>query len=176
MPLFGASPEDFDEAEPPVRLPAASTAQEVAADYDMIGLSLRSHPLALLRSGPAADRLARTVPASALVRVANDSPLEVVGIVLARQRPHTASGVLFLTVEDETGSVNVIVWSRVFDRFRREAVTARMLAVRGKLQREGIVTHVIADRLEDLSELLAGLAGPDARPTRRPAFRSRDFH
>jgi len=106
----------------------------------------------------------------------------VAGIVLCRQRPGTASGVIFVTLEDETGVANIVLWPRVADRFRRAALGARMMRVDGELQREGLVIHVVARRITDLSDRLYALAGdslmPEPRrgPTRpRPGYRSRDF-
>ncbi len=163
LPLFGAGQED-DMEEEPAAMPEAGDGEEVAEDYRVLGFTLRQHPLELLRPDVAAT------PAAELVEAADGARLRVAGLVTARQRPHSASGVMFMTIEDETGVANVIVWPRVLARFRREAVTSRMVAVRGRLQRQGIVTHLIADRIEDLSPMLDSLAG------RRLQTRSRDFH
>jgi error-prone DNA polymerase len=109
----------------------------------------------------------------------------VAGLVLVRQRPGTAKGVIFLTLEDETGIVNVVVWPKVFEANRRTVMTARLLLVSGRIQREGLVIHVVAERFVDLSDELARLSDPDwsavtpAEPTeqgRTPFARSRDFH
>ena len=179
-PLFAAAMEEERGQEEPVCLPKATPAEEVAEDYAAIRLSLRHHPLALLKndSGAAARRLARTVCAAKLSETPNGARLEVAGIVLMRQRPGTASGVLFMTIEDETGAANIIVWPQVLERFRRQAIASTMVAVRGKLQREGIVSHVIANRLDDLSHLLEGIAVPGTRKggrKRAALTRSRDF-
>jgi len=109
--------------------------------------------------------------------------------VLVRQRPGTASGVIFATLEDETGIANIIIWPKTFERFRRIVLASKMLGVDGRLQREGRVLHILADRLTDLTADLAGLAStgpamPPAlaradevkRPGRDPEYRSRDFH
>jgi error-prone DNA polymerase len=119
----------------------------------------------------------------------NNRPVRVAGIVLVRQRPGTASGVIFATLEDETGIVNVIIWPKTFERFRPIVLGAKLLGVDGRLQREGLVIHVIAERLTDLSSDLAVLAAggtplPPAlaradevkRPGRESDYRSRDFH
>lgn len=132
-----------------------SLGEAVSADYTALRLSLKSHPLALLR-----DNLAMrgVTPAAGLAELANGATVRVAGLVLVRQRPGSASGVIFATLEDETGVVNVIIWPHVFERFRRETTGAALLAVTGKLQREGIVIHVIADRLEDRSDELRAIA------------------
>lgn len=119
------------------------------------------------------------------------SKIIVAGLVLARQRPGTAKGVIFATLEDETGTANVIVWPKTFERFRRIVLTSRLLKVTGELQREGIVTHLIAAGLEDCSALLDGLAAPTPGDADRPVptpprrhpreqakilFPSREFH
>jgi error-prone DNA polymerase len=157
-PLLAGS--TFDEAHP--ALPAPTEGQDVVADYRRLGLTLRRHPLALLRRQLRERRLAtagdiRRAPHGRLVRTA--------GIVIGRQRPDTASGVVFVTIEDETGATNVIVWRDLGDRQRRELLGARLLAVYGKVEREGEVVHVLAGRLVDLTPMLGAL------PTR-----SRDFH
>ena len=82
------------------------------------------------------------------------------GLVILRQRPGTANGVIFITLEDETGVVNVIVWRALYERFRRAVIAGRMLRVTGRLQRENDVTHVIAEQIEDISDMLDGLVNP----------------
>jgi error-prone DNA polymerase len=125
--------------------------REVVEDYRSTGLSLRRHPVAFLRPELRAQRI---VCCADLANSRDGQRLSVAGIVLVRQRPGSARGVLFVTIEDETGHANLIVWPSVFDRQRRLVLTASMLACRGKLQREGEVIHVIADHLTDLSALL----------------------
>lgn len=127
-------------------LSAAALGEEVAEDYAATGLSLRRHPLALLRGAFAA---ADAVPASRLAALDGGARVGVAGLVLVRQRPGTASGVTFVTLEDETGVANLVVWSGVFERYRREVMAARPLLASGRLQREGRVVHVVARRLED---------------------------
>ncbi len=121
------------------------------------------------------------VPCTRLADLAPERPVTVAGLVLSRQRPGTAKGVIFVTLEDETGIANLIVWADVFERFRRTVVSARLLICTGRLQREGLVIHIIAKRLEDYSRRLDGLAdlGREAEPpgpTTRLAIASRDFH
>ncbi|HEX6795571.1 MAG TPA: error-prone DNA polymerase [Casimicrobiaceae bacterium] len=151
---------EFDEAQP--ALPAPSEGQDIVADYRRLGLTLRRHPLALLRHQLRERRLAsaddvRRAPHGRIVRTA--------GIVIGRQRPDTASGVIFVTLEDETGASNIIVRRDLSDRQRRELLGARLLGVYGRVEREGDVVHVLAGRLVDLTPMLGSL------PTR-----SRDFH
>jgi error-prone DNA polymerase len=149
-----------DEARPQLRAPTEG--QDIVADYRRLGLTLRRHPLALLRPQLQKRRLAtaddiRAAPHGRIVRTA--------GIVIGRQRPDTASGVVFVTLEDETGATNVIVWRDLGDRQRRELLGARLLAVYGRVEREGSVVHILAGHLVDLTPMLGAL------PTR-----SRDFH
>ncbi|MFZ7090086.1 OB-fold nucleic acid binding domain-containing protein [Primorskyibacter sp. 2E233] len=99
-----------------------------------------------------------------LVLPPNGARVTVAGLVILRQRPGTAKGVIFLTLEDETGVVNVIVWRKLYERFRRAVIAGRMLRVTGRVQRENSVTHVIAEEIEDISQLLDRLLDP-ALPT-----------
>ncbi|MGE3968303.1 MAG: OB-fold nucleic acid binding domain-containing protein, partial [Dongiaceae bacterium] len=142
--------------------------QHVAEDYASLRLSLKAHPMALLR----ARMTALDYRSSAeLATRANGARLAVAGIVLVRQRPGTASGVIFATLEDETGVANVVIWSRIFERYRRVVLTARLLGVAGKLQREGLVIHLVAERLVDLTEHLGTLRA-DAGPLEPPYGRA----
>jgi error-prone DNA polymerase len=158
LPLFAAGEHI---AEPATPITAMKPGLEVVEDYRSIGLSLRQHPVAFLR----AELHARTIcPAANLTGVRDGKWIEVAGIVLVRQRPGSARGVLFITIEDETGHVNIIVWPAVFERERRLVLSATMIAVRGRLQREGEVTHIIAHQLTDLSALLRSVGARDAFP------------
>jgi len=148
--------------EPPPALPAPTEGQDIVADYRTLGLTLRRHPLALLRGRLQGKRL---VTAAEIARTPHGRLARTAGIVIGRQRPDTASGVVFVTLEDETGATNVIVWRDLGDRQRRELLGSRLMGVYGRVEREGDVVHLIAGRLVDLSEMLGGL------PTR-----SRDFH
>lgn len=100
-------------------------------------------------------------PAAWLDRPPSGARLTVAGLVLLRQRPGTAKGVVFVTLEDETGTVNVIVWRAVFERFRRAVIAARMMRVTGRVQREGAVIHLIAEEVEDISHWLDDLLQPE---------------
>ena len=160
-----------DEAEG--RLPLPEPGEEVAADYATTGFSLRRHPLALLREDArTARRFRGTVTAASLAKRPHGAAVAVAGLVITRQIPGTARGVLFLTLEDESGTANAIIWPRVLAAWRHASLASRLVTVHGRLQRQGIVTHIIARRVEDLGGLLDDLAGPDSR-LRIPV---REFH
>jgi error-prone DNA polymerase len=156
------APLDAPAAEPLPQLAAPSEGQDIVADYASLGLTLGRHPLALLR-----ERLSRlgVVDAKGLQGLRHGSPVRVAGLVTCRQRPDTASGVVFVTLEDETGCINVVVWSSLVERQRRELLGARLLGVQGAIERDGDVVHVVARRLADHSALVGGLDAP-----------ARDFH
>jgi error-prone DNA polymerase len=157
-PVLGDCP--IEESLPQLAPPGE--AEELIADYASLGLTLGRHPLALLRPRLARMRLAT---AAELRGLPHGRPARAAGIVVGRQRPDTASGVIFVTLEDETGSVNVIVWRDLADRQRRELLGSRLMGVHGTLEREGEVVHLIAERLVDHSALLGNLQTT-----------SRDFH
>ena len=154
----------IDEEE--LWLPAACEGEEVSFDYAAVGLTLRSHPLLLLRGQLSKMKL---LTAAQMRDYPNGRLVRACGIVTMRQRPQTAKGVIFITLEDETGSVNVIVWKSVREQFRHAVYQARLMAVYGIWQRDeasgGEVRHVVAKRLVDLTHLLGELATT-----------SRDFH
>jgi error-prone DNA polymerase len=149
-------------AEMPPALPAPTEGQDITADYRALGLTLGRHPLALLREQLQAKRL---ITSADVACTPHGRSVRTAGIVIGRQRPDTVSGVIFVTLEDETGATNVIVWRDLFDRQRRELLGARLMAVYGRVERESDVVHLIAGHLVDLSPMLGSL------PTR-----SRDFH
>lgn len=129
--------------------------QEVIADFASTGLTLRAHPLSLLR-----DQLTSTynaVRSDRLRRVASGRTIKVAGLVTCRQRPSTASGVTFVTLEDEAGNTNVVVWRDVAEQFRIPLLASRLMVVTGTLEHQGPITHLIAGRLEDATEMLGGL-------------------
>jgi error-prone DNA polymerase len=158
-PLFAKSPPP-KEAEP--QLAPESAPEIVVQDYALTGLSLHAHPMRFLR-----QRIARlrARPASELAKLPHGQRVAVAGIVINRQRPATASGVLFMTLEDETGHVNVVVWRREQQRHRLAVMGGRLLMIRGKVEREGAVVHLLAEKIEDLTELV-----------KRIPTTSRDFH
>ncbi|MEM9838966.1 MAG: error-prone DNA polymerase [Pseudomonadota bacterium] len=143
---------EAEEVAPTAPLPAPAKSEDVFEDYVSTRLTLREHPVYLLHK-----ELSRSRPvlkASDQRSTPNNRRTMVAGLVTTRQRPGTASGVIFITLEDETGSLNVIVWPKVFERHRREVMTGRLLRIHGTVQREGMVTHIIAQRIEDCSPLL----------------------
>lgn len=148
--------------ETPVDLPVPTVGEDLMADYQALGTTLGPHPLALLRSRLRA-RGCRS--SSELQGVEHGDNIAVAGLVVGRQRPQTASGVTFVTLEDEHGMVNVVVWRDIAERQRRALVGAQLLKVSGRLEQENGVRHLIARRLEDVTPLLQGLD-----------VRSRDFH
>jgi error-prone DNA polymerase len=140
--------------EPQVILPPSMIGREVIEDYRSTGLSLRRHPVFFLRSDLRSQCI---VTCADLANTRDGQHLTVAGIVLVRQRPGSARGVLFVTIEDETGHANLIVWPTIFSRQRRLVLTASIIACRGKVQREGEVIHIVANHLTDLSDLLRGV-------------------
>ncbi|MGB6229799.1 MAG: error-prone DNA polymerase [Litorimonas sp.] len=172
LPKGGALPlfEDVGEGlpSPEVCLSALTEAQQVYADYVATRLTLRTHPVRLL-----SDQLGQRLPVRNQRDYPDGAPITVCGLVVCRQRPGTASGVVFLTLEDETGASNVIIWGKgVFPRYRAEIMSGRLLRVSGKFQREGIVTNVIAEHIEDLSYLLDSLSYGEGQID--PAFDNAD--
>jgi error-prone DNA polymerase len=158
LPLFAA----IADREETVELQPMSEGREVVEDYRAIQLSLRAHPLAFLR--PELQRRG-IVTCAELERIPDGRKVEVAGIILVRQKPGSAKGVLFVTIEDETGIANGIVWPDRFEAQRRTILSAAMIGIRGTVQKEGIVIHVIADRIIDHTPLLRSV-GDRAFPHR----------
>ncbi|MBS3802978.1 MAG: error-prone DNA polymerase [Oleiphilaceae bacterium] len=161
-PALFASEDHDDYNASRVELPAPSEGQAIMEDYATQGLSLQRHLLALLREQ---GHLKHCLSANALLDVEPGRPVQVAGLVTGRQRPGTASGVTFVTLEDETGNINVVVWLDTARRQRKPLLTARLLHVKGILEREGDIIHVMAGKLSDLSHLIQTLK-----------VDSRDFH
>jgi error-prone DNA polymerase len=185
LPLFAAGSEAaaarIVSREPDVALPPMPLGEEVVNDYRFLRLSLRAHPAQFLR----ADLDQRgTIRNEALRGLANNTRVKISGLVTCRQRPGSAKGVVFMTIEDESAVANVIVWPKVFERVRPVVLGARYVAVAGRVQEESGVIHVIADELEDLTLLLGRLAeqGADidslarADEVRRPIEDQREAH
>ena len=143
-------------------LPAPSQGEDLLTDYATLGTTLGPHPLALLRQ---ALRAIRCKSSRELQAVEHGRPVSIAGLVIGRQRPQTASGVIFVTLEDEFGLVNVVVWHDLAERQRRVLVQSQMLRIDGHLETVDGVRHVIAGRLTDMTTMLTGLD-----------IRSRDFH
>jgi error-prone DNA polymerase len=156
------APLDFPSRETLPRLAAPSEGADIVADYASLGLTLGRHPLALIRSH--LERLG-LLDAAKLRELAHGARAAVAGLVTCRQRPDTASGVVFVTLEDEYGNVNVVVWRHLVERQRRELLGARLLGVQGTIERDGDVVHLVARRLVDYSAFLGPLETG-----------SRDFH
>lgn len=199
LPLFAAAAAREAATVPEMNEPAVvlrpmTAGSEVVEDYGHVGLTLRAHPLTFLRE----DLRRRRIVTCAESMAARDGRwLEAAGIVLVRQRPGSAKGVMFITLEDETGIANLVVWAKVFEENRRAVLSASMMAVRGRVQREGDVVHLVAQRITDLSADLAsvgtrdaefplphgrgdqvrnGGAGPDPRELPPKGLRTRDIY
>ncbi|MBP1887042.1 DNA polymerase III alpha subunit [Ensifer mexicanus] len=179
--------------EPAVVLKSMAEGREVVEDYSHTGLTLRAHPMSFLRQDLKAKRI---VTCAEAMGERDGRWLWTAGLVLVRQRPGSAKGVMFLTLEDETGIVNAVVWPSLFERQRRVLMTASMMGIHGKIQREGEVVHLVAQRLFDFSGDLASLGerdgafpmphgrgdqvkhggGPDPRDNPKPAVQARDIY
>jgi error-prone DNA polymerase len=199
LPLFAAASAREAQVVPevdehPAVLRPMTAGGEVVEDYRHLSLSLRSHPVSFLRE----DLRHRKIVCCVEAMEARDGRwLEAAGLVLVRQRPGSAKGVMFITLEDESGIANLVVWPKVFERHRRAILTATMVAVRGRIQREGEVVHLVAQRFTDLSGELArvgqleggfplphgrgdefhhGPSAPDPRTSPPAAVRVRDIY
>jgi error-prone DNA polymerase len=166
LPLFAAASAreanpmaELDE--PAVILRPMTAGGEVVEDYGHVGLTLRSHPVCFLRDEL---RQRRIVSCNEAMEARDGRWLESAGLVLVRQRPGSAKGVMFITLEDETGIANLVVWTTVFEKYRRVVLSAGMIAVRGRIQREGDVVHLVAQHLTDLSGELASVGDRDNSP------------
>ncbi|MDH2329037.1 error-prone DNA polymerase [Cereibacter sp. SYSU M97828] len=167
LPLFAAA----ESAEPAVPLRPMTAGREVVEDYSRTGLSLRQHPVAFLRGDLAKRRILTCAQAMALP---NKRWAEVAGLVLVRQRPGSAKGTMFITLEDETGIANLVVWPKIFEANRRTILSAGMIAARGRIQREGEVVHFVVQHLTDLSGALGSVGSRGAFPL--PHGRGDEFH
>jgi error-prone DNA polymerase len=158
LPLF----PDLHIAEATPLLVAPTEGQNITADYRSVGFTLRRHPLALLRKRLQRENMLSAIELRELV---SGTSVRTVGLVIGRQRPQSAKNVTFVTLEDETGCVNLIVWQSVAEQQRRALLRSMLLQVSGTVQREGDVLHVVARRLIDRSRLLGSLS-----------VQARDFH
>jgi len=155
LPLFAAADVGRRPRPELVEVPALLVPMrdggEVVEDYRSVGLSLRCHPVAFLRATLHEQGMATC---AGLAHVRDGRRVVVPGIVLVRQKPGSAKGVMFITIEDETGVANLVLWPDRYAKQRRLVLSAGMIACHGRVQREGAVIHVVTDRLEDLSDLL----------------------
>ena len=158
LPLFECATVDRTR-EPDFDLPSMCLGEHIVEDYRTIGLSLKAHPVSLLREELSSRRV---IKAEQLTQIRNGERVRVSGLVLVRQRPGTASGVIFMTLEDETGIANIVVWPKLFEQYRREVLGGRLVAIDGPVQSESGVIHVIAERVHDYTPLLAKLSAQGA--------------
>jgi error-prone DNA polymerase len=163
LPLFAAAREREEGAEKRLtRLPAMPLSEEVIADYQTVRLSLKAHPMSFLRAGLAERGFVR---AADLKARKNRTTVQVAGVVLIRQRPGSAKGVCFITIEDETGVANLVVWPDTFERYRKVVMGARLIEVRGRVEYDEEVIHVIAASLTDATGQLHELSEDLLTPT-----------
>ncbi|MBX2925955.1 MAG: error-prone DNA polymerase [Chitinophagaceae bacterium] len=140
--------------EQPVPLPAMTASEHVVQDYSSLSLSLKAHPVSFVRAQLQSQQIVSTAEITGLK---DGTPVMVAGLVLVRQRPGTASGICFITIEDETGSANLVVFQQLFEQYRKELLQSRLLMVAGRLQCEGEVIHVVVQQCYNLSYLLRNL-------------------
>ncbi len=153
LPLFESREDRACEAD--ADLPAMALGEHVVEDYRTVRLSLKTHPVALVREEL---RERRCITSQTLTQIRNGERVRVAGLVLVRQRPGTASGVIFMTLEDETGIANIVVWPKLFEHYRAQVLGGRLVAVDGPVQSESGVIHVIAERVHDFTPMLAKLS------------------
>ncbi len=159
LPLFDWSTTPDAGAEPEVALPQMRLSEHVVNDYQTVRLSLKAHPMSFLRE----DLRTRRVRSCADLRgLKNGDRVAVAGVILVRQRPGSAKGVVFMTLEDETGVANAVVWPKTLERYRKVVMTARLILIHGTIQRHEDIIHVVSQRLEDQSAWLAALADDGA--------------
>ena len=152
--LFTGQPSESTR-ETQISLPFMTPAEHVVQDYAATGLSLKAHPVSFVREQLNMLRVTTTANLSTLK---NGDPIKVAGLITVRQRPGTAKGVMFITIEDETGFSNLVVWEKVFEKHRKEVLQSRLLMVEGKLQIEGQIVHVVVNRCFNLNKLLSQLS------------------
>ena len=158
-----------DTLEEKIVLPEMTLSQHVVQDYAATALSLKAHPVSFVREK--LDQL-RAIPTMSLAQTKEDTLVKVAGLILVRQRPGTAKGVCFITIEDETGIANLVVFQKLFDQYRKEIIQSRLLMVEGKLQREGEVIHIIVSRCYNVSALLKTLTPSTAEELSPPLSRA----
>jgi error-prone DNA polymerase len=166
MGVFTGQPSE-SAVEAPASLPGMRLSEHVAHDYAATSLSLKGHPVSFVREKL---HLLHVLPIKELDNLSDGMPVKVAGLVLVRQRPGTANNIVFITIEDETGTANLVVFEKMFEQYRKEILPARLLMVEGKLQKEGEVVHVVVSSCHDLSKLLRQLSAPVEEDT--PLFPS----
>ncbi len=159
LPLFAEKKDEGDE--PHFDLPKMPTCEHVVADYQTMRLSLKAHPMAFLRKSMTAQRYQST---AVLAQMRNGQAIKLAGLVLIRQRPGSAKGVCFITVEDEIGVANLVIWPKVMAAFRKTIIRARVLDVQGTVQRSDAVIHIVAHHLTDRSDVLDRLSNDVMQP------------
>lgn len=161
LPLFASLSSEEMFPEPEVSLPQIRLGEQVADDYRTIRLSLKAHPMELLRAGFNSKKL---ITCADLLNQKDGSRVELAGLVLIRQRPGSAKGVIFVTIEDESGVANLIVWPHVLETYRPAVLGSRLMKVQGRMQRQGIVIHVVADKIFNCSDRLEDLTNDTPLP------------
>jgi error-prone DNA polymerase len=159
LPLFSWSETREAAAEPFVQLPQMRLSEHVVNDYQTLRLSLKAHPMSFLRERFAARRV---IACDELRGIKDGAYVSVAGVVLVRQRPGSAKGVVFMTIEDETGIANAVVWAKTLERFRKEVMASRLIVIHGRVQRHQDIIHVVSARLEDRSDWLQLLSAEAA--------------
>ena len=155
LPIFEHAEASAYGPEPDVALPAMPRAEHVVADYQTLRLSLKAHPMQFYRQSLRSQGFSAS---SDLARMRHGQRVSLAGLVLVRQKPGSAKGVCFITLEDESGVANLVIWPTLFEAYRPVIMAARLLVVHGQVQTDGRVIHVVANRLEDRSDRLAGLS------------------
>ena len=155
LPLFDWTATRPDGAEADVQLPEMALSEHVVNDYQTLRLSLKAHPMSFLREE---FRAARVISCNNVRTVKDGAYVRVAGVVLVRQRPGSAKGVVFVTIEDETGVANAVVWPKMLERYRKVVMTARLILIEGRIQRHEDIIHIVSVKLEDKSDWLLQLS------------------
>jgi len=184
LPLFQGHADEGTEATVP--LPVMPTCEQVVADYQTMRLSLKAHPMSFLRKSMTKQGFVTT---QQLLQTRHGQKIKMAGLVLIRQKPGTAKGVCFITIEDEFGVANLVVWPKMMETYRKTVMQSRLLLIEGYVQRDVEIIHVVAQHLEDKTDALARLATASDTPQRpqsspspthprnlRIIPKSRDFH
>jgi error-prone DNA polymerase len=168
LPLFAFAEAREQGGEAPVALPAMPLSEHVVNDYQTVKMSLKAHPMQFLRGMCEASKVTDN---NRLKSLRNGAAVAVAGVVLVRQRPGSAKGVVFVTLEDEFAVCNAVVWPQVLETHRAAVMGARLMLIRGRVQRTGDIIHVVASRIEDRSDWLA-LLTEDGQALKNPLARA----